>query len=83
MPVDTREILSGAAVPQPDPQPGRMDVTSIVIDDIYERSRFGLKKYGTRLMTHNGRDPLWDSYQEALDLAMYLRQAILEMEDAK
>lgn len=24
--------------------------------------------------------PMWDAYQEALDLAMYLRQAIMERE---
>lgn len=27
---------------------------------------------------HNGRDALVDAYQEALDLTMYLRQAIEE-----
>jgi len=37
-----------------------------------------LQKYGTYLQTHNGRDALWDAYQEAMDLCMYLRQAILE-----
>ena len=36
------------------------------------------KKYGIMLQTDNGREALWDAYQEALDLAMYLRQAILE-----
>jgi len=35
-------------------------------------------KYHTYLLTHNGRDALIDAYQEALDLAMYLRQAIEE-----
>jgi hypothetical protein len=30
------------------------------------------------LQPHNGRDCLMDAYQEALDLAMYLRQAIFE-----
>jgi hypothetical protein len=29
-------------------------------------------------MTNNGRDSLMDAYQEALDLVMYLRQAIEE-----
>ena len=42
------------------------------------RAEAGQKKYGTMLRVHNGRDPLWDAYQEALDLSMYLRQAILE-----
>jgi len=35
-------------------------------------------KNGIMLQTDNGREALWDAYQEALDLAMYLRQAILE-----
>lgn len=30
------------------------------------------------LQAHNGRDPLVDAYQEALDLVVYLRQAIEE-----
>ena len=40
----------------------------------------GLERYGTKLQTFNGRDALWDAYQEALDLVMYLRQAIMERE---
>jgi hypothetical protein len=43
----------------------------------------GHKKYGTYLHTFNGRDPLWDAYQEAIDLVMYLRQVILEKEALK
>ena len=38
----------------------------------------GEAEYGERLKPHNGRDALLDAYQEALDLAMYLRQAIAE-----
>ena len=48
-----------------------------------ERAAAGVQKYGTPLQTHNGRDALWDAYQEALDLAMYLRQAILERDIAE
>ena len=43
-----------------------------------ERDRQGQQRYGTRLRGHNGRDPLVDAYQEALDLCVYLRQAIYE-----
>ncbi len=46
-----------------------------------ERAAAGFHKYGTHLQTHNGRDALWDAYQEAMDLCMYLRQAILERDD--
>jgi hypothetical protein len=47
-----------------------------------ERDNQGYLKYGTRLKTFNGRDPLIDAYQEALDLAVYLRQAIQERDAA-
>jgi hypothetical protein len=49
-----------------------------VINDISARSLMGLRKYGTMLRTHNGRDALMDAYEEALDLVMYLKQAIME-----
>ncbi len=38
----------------------------------------GRRKYGVPLQPHNGRDCLVDAYQEALDLTVYLRQAIYE-----
>ena len=43
-----------------------------------ERNRIGTEKYGTPLQSHNGRDALVDAYQEILDAAVYLRQAIEE-----
>lgn len=67
-----------AATPQPAPQPGRTEVYRHVIHDIQERVDAGERKYGTKLMTHNGRDALMDAYQEAIDLVMYLRQAMDE-----
>jgi len=69
---------SKAATPQPAPHSGKLTVIDYVLADMAERAAAGFKKYGTHLQTHNGRDALWDAYQEALDLSMYLRQAILE-----
>jgi len=69
---------SKAATPQPPPHSGKLTVIDYVLADMAERAAMGFQKYGTHLQTHNGRDALWDAYQEALDLAMYLRQAILE-----
>ncbi len=43
-----------------------------------ERNKIGTEKYGTPLQAHNGRDALVDAYQEILDAAVYLRQAIEE-----
>ncbi len=45
-----------------------------VVIDLADREAMGTEKYGTALMTHNGRDALMDAYQEGLDLVMYLRQ---------
>jgi hypothetical protein len=52
-----------------------------VIDDMRVRADMGLKKYGTYLQAHNGRDGLRDAYEEVLDLAVYLRQVIDERDE--
>ncbi len=53
-------------------------IWELVIADMRERDRIGRERYGTPLQAHNGRDALQDAYEEALDLAVYLRQAIEE-----
>lgn len=53
-------------------------VWTLVMRDMTERDLFGAQKYATRLQPNNGRDYLLDAYQEALDLAVYLRGAIYE-----
>lgn len=53
-------------------------VWPMVVRDMADRDLTGRAKYGTPLQPHNGRDALVDAYQEALDLAVYLRQAIYE-----
>jgi hypothetical protein len=52
-----------------------------VVDDVFDRMNEGTVSYGTPLQGHNGRDALWDAYEEALDLAVYLRQAIWERDN--
>ncbi len=47
-------------------------------DDLIARAESGLKKYGTRLRTNNGRAAEVDFYQEVLDAIMYSMQARLE-----
>lgn len=54
------------------------DIWPIVIEDMRARNEFGTKKYGVPLRPFNGRDVLKDAYEEALDLAVYLRQAMYE-----
>lgn len=68
-----------ASAEQPAPvandKPG---VWSLVMQDMQARDTIGRERYGTPLQPHNGRDALTDAYQEALDLAVYLRQALYE-----
>ena len=67
--------------PQPDPKPGRESVTDGTIEDLRIRRRGGIKKYGNELESGNGREALIDAYQEALDMALYLRQRVMEDQD--
>lgn len=50
----------------------------IIFAQLIERVEFGVRKYGTRLKTFNGRDVLLDCRQEALDGIMYSQQAVLQ-----
>lgn len=57
---------------------GAPSVQGMVRADLETRELIGIERYGTPLQPHNGRDALRDAYEEALDLACYLRQAIAE-----
>lgn len=61
--------------PKPNMNPA---VWGLVLLDMADRDLKGAEKYGTRLQPHNGRDFLLDAYQEALDLAVYLRGCMYE-----
>lgn len=74
---------NAAAVPQPPPEGEGVRVLDLVLQDLQDRAEAGRAKYGVYLQTRNGRDALIDAYQEALDLCMYLRQAIAERDTAK
>ena len=69
--------MTYATTPETPPIHGEGEsIHDMVIRDLLERKQFGLDKYGTILQAENGRDPLHDAYQEALDLACYLKQEI-------
>lgn len=53
-------------------------VAADVSADLIDREQLGIDRYGTTLQAFNGRDVLRDAYEEALDLACYLRQAMVE-----
>ena len=67
-----------ATAKQSAPKGSGNPILGMVLADLTNRALEGTKKYGEPLKARNGRNPLWDAYQEALDLAMYLRQAIEE-----
>lgn len=68
---------------QPLPTPNdETDVQSLVIEDIRKRRELGITRYGTPLQPFNGRDVLRDLYEELLDAACYVRQAIEERDRA-
>lgn len=64
---------------QPPPTPNNQPaVWPMVIRDMELRDQLGRERYGTPLQPFNGRHVLRDAYEEALDLAVYLRQALFE-----
>ena len=56
-------------------------VQTAVIRDFEARTAVGIERYGTGLQPFNGRDALRDAYEEALDLAVYLKQCLIERDE--
>ena len=79
---DARECKAenAATAKQSAPKGSGNPILGMVLADLTNRALEGKEKYGEPLKVHNGRNALWDAYQEALDLAMYLRQAIGEQD---
>lgn len=81
---DSSKIVPSPSLTQPQPPPTDSEhpaVWPLVFHDMLSRHAEGERKYGKPLRPHNGRDALTDAYQEALDLAVYLRQAIFERDE--
>lgn len=56
-----------------------MDVQEAVIEDMKARRAWAMEKYGVPLTPYmDDRDPILEAYEEALDLCMYLKRALLE-----
>jgi len=70
-----------AAEPPPTASTGPA-IWPLVIADL-QRDEIGTAKYGVPLQARNGRRLLIDAYQENLDCAVYLRQAIEEGVDVR
>lgn len=66
-----------ASTPEPMPTGGTgPSIHDLVVRDVLARKAMGLRKYGVYLRIGDGRRTLVDAYQEALDLAVYLRQEL-------
>jgi hypothetical protein len=74
-----RFILGDKPIEQPEPvHNDNPPVWDLVVNDMCQRDRTGQARYGTRLQPFNGRDALRDAYEEMLDAAVYIRQALFE-----
>lgn len=58
-----------------------VDIADLVQADIAARKKQGIKTYGKPLRANNGRNALQDAYEEALDMACYLKQALEEQKN--
>ena len=72
-----------ATVIQPEPNGRGEAIHDQLIRDIQSRKALGTQKYGQPLKAFNGRKAIVDAYQESLDLSVYLRQMITEMQSLK
>lgn len=68
---------------QPLPTAGAECVQDALIALIEERKQLGIQRYGSPLMTHNGRDAGRDAVEEALDLTVYSMQVAMELRDLR
>lgn len=73
------KVRDGYPKEQPKPTPNEQPaVWPLVMVDMATRDKVGRERYGVPLQPFNGRDTLRDAYEEALDLAVYLRSIIYE-----
>ena len=63
---------------QPKPNGSGNPILGMVLADLTNRALQGKLKYGEPLLANNGRDALQDLYEELLDAAMYIKQAMVE-----
>ncbi len=63
---------------QPKPKGSGNPILGMVLTDLTNRALEGKLKYGEPLLANNGRDALQDLYEELLDAAMYIKQAMVE-----
>lgn len=55
----------------------RREIVPLVVADLDERVRVGTERYGSPLAVESPNDALVYAYEEALDLAIYLKQELM------
>jgi hypothetical protein len=68
--------IDGFKIKKPEDYFVKDEVTKEVILDLAERSKKGVKKYNTTLGENDHQNMLQHAYEEALDLAQYLKKEI-------
>lgn len=58
-------------------QDTRTEIAPLVAADLAERIERGIATYGSPLAVESGNDALQFAYEEALDLALYLKQELM------
>lgn len=57
-------------------------ISQSILSDMKEREAFGHKKYNSFVTVYNNRNLLQETYEEALDFAVYLKGHLLRLEKA-
>jgi hypothetical protein len=65
------------------PQGGQQCVQDLIIAEMEESKRVGTERYGSPLMTFNGRRSIQDAAEEARDLHVYLTQIKAEADASR
>jgi len=68
--------IDGFKIKKPEDYFIKDEITKAVIMDLASRAERGLKKYNTTLGENNHQNMLQHAYEEALDLAQYLKKEI-------
>lgn len=79
--IEWQDAVDDAARPivQPAPTPNdSVPVADQLQGYLSRRKALGVQRYGIALQAGNGRDALVDALEEAVDLAQYLAQAVIE-----
>lgn len=57
-------------------------ISQSILSDMKEREAFGQKKYNSFVTVYNNRNLLQETYEEALDFAVYLKGHLLRLQRA-